>query len=100
MENPEFHILVCNSFRVSGEPQGVCNKKEARNLLQTLEGEIIDRGLNAMVSSTGCLKACEQGPVMIVYPAGWWYGQVNEEKLDQILDALEQKSPVPELLLS
>lgn len=100
MEKPEFHILVCNSFRVSGEPQGVCNKKEARNLLQYLEGEIIDRGLNAMVSSTGCLKACEHGPVMIVYPQGWWYGKVNEDKLDQILDALEEKNPVPELLLN
>jgi (2Fe-2S) ferredoxin len=100
MKKPEFHILVCNSFRVSGEPQGVCNKKEARNLLQYLEGEIIDRGLNAMVSSTGCLKACEHGPVMIVYPQGWWYGKVTEKKLDQILDALEEKQPVPELLLN
>jgi (2Fe-2S) ferredoxin len=100
MNKPEFHILVCNSFRVGGEPQGVCNKKEARNLLQYLEGEIIDRGLNAMVSSTGCLKACDHGPVMIVYPAGWWYGMVDEDKLDRILDALEEKSPVPELLLN
>lgn len=100
MEKPEFHLLVCNSFRVGGEPQGVCNKKEARNLLQYLEGEIIDRGLNAILSSTGCLKACEHGPVMIVYPGGWWYGKVNEEKLDRILDALEDKKPVPELLLN
>jgi len=99
MEKPEFHLLVCNSFRLSGEPQGVCNKKDARDLLQYLETEIADRGLNAMVSSTGCLKACEQGPVMIVYPQGWWYGRVDEAKIDAILDGLEEKQPVAEWLL-
>lgn len=100
MEKPEFHLLVCNSFRLGGDPQGVCSKKSAGDLLQYLEGEIVDRGLNAMVSSTGCLKACEHGPVMIVYPQGWWYGEVNEERVDEILDGLEEKRPVPELLLA
>lgn len=100
MEKPQYHILVCNSFRVSGEPQGVCNRKEAKNLLQYLEGEIIDRSLNAMVSSTGCLKACEHGPVMIVYPQGWWYGKVNEEKIDEILECMEEGKPASKLLMA
>jgi hypothetical protein len=26
-----------------------------------------------MVSSTGCLKLCEKGPVVLVYPQGYWY---------------------------
>jgi (2Fe-2S) ferredoxin len=93
VKKPEFHLLVCNSFRVSGEPQGVCNKKGAPNLLQYLEEEIIDRDLDAMVSATGCLKVCDKGPVLVVYPQGVWYGQVDEEKIDEILDSLEQGAP-------
>ena len=54
MEKPEYHIFVCNSFRVAGDPQGVCNRKDAVSLLQILEEEVGDRGLDAMVSSTGC----------------------------------------------
>jgi (2Fe-2S) ferredoxin len=63
-----------------------------------LEEEIADRGLDAMVSSTGCLKQCEKGPVMIVYPQGWWYTEVDGQKLDEILDALEEGQPAEELL--
>lgn len=99
MNKPQYHILVCNSFRLSGEPQGMCNKKGAVDLLQYLEEEIISRGLDAQISSTGCLKVCDRGPAMVVYPAGWWYGEVTEEKLDEILDKLEENEPVDEYLL-
>lgn len=90
MQKPKYHIFVCNSFRLTGEPQGICNKKGAPGLLQYLEEEIIDRGIDAMVSSTGCLKQCERGPVMIIYPDNYWYGEVTEEIIDEILDALEE----------
>ncbi|MFP4355926.1 MAG: (2Fe-2S) ferredoxin domain-containing protein [Phycisphaerae bacterium] len=96
MDKPQYHFLVCNSFRLSGEPQGVCNKRGAVNLLQMLEEEIIDRGLDAMVSSTGCLKVCDRGPVMVVYPQGVWYGQVDEDKLDAILDSIEDGAMMEE----
>jgi (2Fe-2S) ferredoxin len=100
MDKPEYHFLVCNSFRLSGEPQGTCHKKDAPDLLQHLENEVVERGLDAMVSSTGCLKMCERGPVMVVYPAGLWFAEVTEDKIDQILDAIEEGEPVEELALT
>ena len=100
MKKPEYHIFVCNSFRLTGAPQGVCNKKGAPALLQYIEEEIIDRGLDAMVSSTGCLKLCEKGPVMIIYPNNYWYGEVTEEAVDKILDALEDNKVVEDYLIA
>ena len=99
MDKPDYHIFVCNSFRLGGDPKGACNRKGATNLLQYLEEEIIDRGLNAMVSSTGCLKLCEKGPVMVVYPGSWWYTGLTEDALDEMLDALEEGQPAQELVL-
>ena len=89
MQKPEHHFFVCASFRASGEPQGICNSKGSCDLLGYLENEIIDRGLDAMVTSTGCLKLCDKGPVMIDYPSGRWYGGVDQKKIDAILDAIE-----------
>ena len=101
MKKPSHHIFVCGSFRVSGEPQGVCNKKGSMRLMQYLEGELSDRGLgDVVVSSTGCLKTCEHGPAMVIYPPGWWYGEVDTAKLDIILDALEDGQAASELCLS
>lgn len=100
MEKPEYHIFVCNSFRVTGEPQGICNKKGAIQLLPLLEEEILDRGLVAQVSTTGCLKVCDRGPAMVIYPQNYWYGEVDEDKLTEILDALEEGKPVEEYLIA
>lgn len=90
MKKPAHHIFVCASIRMSGAPQGVCSKKGAGTLLQYLESELSDRGMmDVNVSMTGCLKVCDKGPVMVVYPEGYWYGEVNEEKIDTILDSIE-----------
>ncbi|MFZ6027433.1 MAG: (2Fe-2S) ferredoxin domain-containing protein [Chloroflexota bacterium] len=90
MEKTLHHILVCASFRTSGEPKGICHKKGAADHLAYLENEIIDRGLDASVSSTGCLKQCANGPIVVVYPENHWYGNVDsEEAIDTILDAIE-----------
>jgi (2Fe-2S) ferredoxin len=100
MISPDFHFFICNSYRVSGEPKGVCTKKDASSLLQYLETEILDRGMDGVVSSTGCLKMCDHGPVMVLYPQGKWFGEVNEEKLDAILDALEDGEDTSEFELA
>ncbi len=104
MDKPEHHIFVCASFRAGGESKGkggVCQKKGSLNFLPYIENEILDRGLNAQVTSTGCMKACEHGPVVVVYPAGLWYGEIDsEEKIDAILDAIEDGKAAEELLLT
>ena len=100
MQKPAYHILVCNSFRLNGEPQGACNRKGAPSLLQYLEEEISDRGIDAMVSSTGCLKVCEKGPVLVVHPNNDWYGNIDQDAIDDILDAVENNSKAGNYLIS
>ena len=100
MNKPKHHILVCASFRTAGEAKGICNKKGAVGLLQYLETEINDRGMDSIqVSSTGCLKLCDNGPVMVVYPEGYWYARVDESAIDDILDALESGNPCEKYLV-
>ncbi|MEQ9486839.1 (2Fe-2S) ferredoxin domain-containing protein [Coleofasciculus sp. F4-SAH-05] len=98
MQKPEHHIFVCSSFRVNGDAKGVCQKKDSTTLIQYLESEITDRGLDALVSSTGCMNLCNNGPVMMVYPDNYWYGNVDEEAIDEILDALEDGKPAEDYL--
>jgi (2Fe-2S) ferredoxin len=100
MEKPQHHIFVCASFRADGDPKGVCHKKGSVSLLPYVENEILDRGLDAQITSTGCMKACDHGPVMVIQPAGHWYGGVDsEDTVDEILDALENDSFAESLLL-
>lgn len=100
MEKPTYHVLVCQSFRVKGDPKGVCFKKND-GMLQYMEEEVLSRGLDVLISTTGCLKQCDHGPVMVVYPQGHWYGKVEgEEAIDAILDSLESGEPCEQYLLA
>lgn len=102
MTKPAHHVLVCGSFRVSGAPQGVCNKKGSMQLMQYLETELADRGMvDVMVSSTGCLKVCDRGPALVVYPENWWYGHVeNEAAIDAIIESIETGEPAGEYIIA
>jgi (2Fe-2S) ferredoxin len=101
MKKPEYLILLCNSYRVAGDAQGACNKKGATDLLQYVTEEAADRGLDVAVSTTACLNVCAQGPVLVIQPNNQWYGGVDsEEKIDEILDALEEGGIVEELSIA
>ncbi|NEO25514.1 MAG: (2Fe-2S) ferredoxin domain-containing protein [Kamptonema sp. SIO4C4] len=101
LQKPKHHIFVCASFRAGGDAQGVCDRKHAKSLIQYLENEIVDRGLDdVLISSTGCLKLCNHGPVMMVYPDNYWYGEVDEDAIDEILDALEEGEPAADYLFA
>jgi (2Fe-2S) ferredoxin len=100
MKKPTHHILVCNSFRMAGAPQGVCHTKGSGGLMQTLEEEILDRGLDAIVSATGCLKVCDRGPALVIYPQNYWYGNVTPDAIAEILDALENNAPCEKYLIA
>jgi (2Fe-2S) ferredoxin len=92
---------MCNSYRVAGEAQGVCNKKGASDLLQYISEECADRGLDVAVSTTACLNVCTKGPVMVVHPNNFWYGGVeSEDVVDAILDALEEGEAAEDFLIS
>lgn len=102
MEKPKHHIFVCASFRASGEPQGVCNKKGSVGFLQYLEEALSDRDMgDVVISMTGCLKVCDRGPAMVIYPENYWYGGINNEAaIDAILDALTEGRPAEKYLIT
>jgi (2Fe-2S) ferredoxin len=50
---------------------------------------LMQRGVmpgQVLVSATGCLGPCEQGPTVVVYPDGTWYSKVTEADVATILD--------------
>jgi (2Fe-2S) ferredoxin len=90
MKKPKYHILLCNSYRLTGQAQGACHVKGSAELLPYIVEECSDRGLDVAITTTACMNNCSEGPVMVIHPLNAWYGNVDsEDKIDEILDALE-----------
>jgi len=86
MPKPERVVLVCQNARPAGHPKGSCSEKGSQALFDRLKALLRDKGLEGrvLVIRTGCLKRCERGPTMAVYPDAVWYAGVLDQDLDEL----------------
>ncbi len=89
MPKPAYHIFVCNNTRPPGHPRGSCGENNAMAVLEKFGMEIEKRMLfgKALLSNTGCMGPCSNGPVVVVYPDGVWYKSVQPDDVDEILES-------------
>ena len=100
MALPEKQLMLCQSFRLKGDPKGICHK-QTDGFLQYIEEEILDRGLDIQIVATGCLKQCESGPIMVLQPDNQWFkGIGSEEAIGAVLDGIEDGEPAADFLIS
>jgi len=83
LESPSLYranVLVCHgtSCTASGSPP----------LIEDLRAEVARRGLESEVRivETGCRGFCAMGPVMIVYPEGIFYCQVQASDVKDLVE--------------
>ncbi len=88
MAVPEKHVFVCAQSRPPGHPRGSCAEKGAGNVLQAFAEQFEMKGLYGRfaLTSTGCMGACGEGPVVLVYPGAVMYGKVSTEDVKTIIN--------------
>ncbi len=87
------HVFICENDRAADDPRGSCVARGSAALRAHAKAQCHARGLKGSVriNSAGCLDACAQGPVIVVYgaenpPQGVWYTANNEGDIDAIID--------------
>lgn len=78
----QHHLFFCRGPR--------CTARGADELWPYLQEKLAAHGLRreperVLCVQTGCLYPCNLGPVLIVYPAGVWYGHLTPELIDQLV---------------
>lgn len=89
MATPKHHLFVCTNTRPPGNPKGSCGERGASDLFTAFKARIHAKHLQGLVqaNSSSCLKPCQWGPNVVLYPEGTWYSGVSEKDVDAILDA-------------
>ena len=75
------HVFVCTSGKT-------CAEQDSEDVLKCMRKEISDLGLKSSIriNKSGCLDQCGNGPMVVVYPEGVWYGGVDENGAKKIVE--------------
>ncbi|MCU0416942.1 MAG: (2Fe-2S) ferredoxin domain-containing protein [Cytophagaceae bacterium] len=81
------HVFICTNQKPEGKK--CCGEAHGMALVEAFKKEIKDRGLHIDIRAqrAGCLDVCGQGPALVVYPEGIFYGNVQ---LSDVVEIVEQ----------
>ena len=93
MEVSRAHILVCAG--------AACVSSGCRQIRDAVVNKIIEQGLQneIKVIETGCVGACDLGPLALVYPEGVLYQKLKPEDAEEIVTEHLLKGRIVERLL-
>lgn len=94
------HIFVCVNERADGHPRGCCLAKGSAEVHARLKRLLKEKGLKGRMRANRalCLDTCELGPSVVVYPDNVWYGGVQPEDVEELVEShLLEGRPVERL---
>ena len=79
--------------------RGCCAAKDSPAVLEAFRREIERLGLKGRVrvNKSGCLDQCANGPTVVIYPEGTWYGRVSAGDAAEIVRAMMESRVVERL---
>ena len=95
-------LFVCVNRRPEGTPKGSCAARGALEVHAKLKALLKERGLataEARACTSSCLDTCWVGPTIAVEPDHFYYGRVQLDDVEDIVDALVQGRRVERLVL-
>ena len=73
------HIFVCNNQRAAEAPRKSCGEHTGNEIAARFKELIKEHKLRMKVRAqrASCFDICEQGPILVVYPEGVFYGKIG-----------------------
>jgi (2Fe-2S) ferredoxin len=80
------HVFICTNDKDA--PKKSCGSESGMKLVDAFKEQLKEKGLLQTIRAqkTGCLDCCAQGPTMVVYPEGVFYGNVQLSDVAEIVD--------------
>lgn len=96
------HIFVCTNTRTNGKKSCGDNEK-GQQILEKLK--VLTKAHHLQVEvraqSTGCFNFCSLGPIVAIYPEGYFYANIALEQVDELFNShILNNQPIKDWLMS
>ncbi len=82
------HVFFCTNRHENGK--ACCEDHDATEAWSHAKRVVQERGLagpgGIRINRSGCLGRCAEGPVVVVYPEGVWYGYRDLNDVDELIE--------------
>lgn len=80
------HVFICANQKAEGKK--CCGEAHGMELVNAFRDELKKRELNIEIRAqkAGCLDVCALGPSLVVYPEGVFYGNVQLQDVNEIIE--------------
>jgi (2Fe-2S) ferredoxin len=98
------HLLLCatpTKAKCCDPEIGAASWEALKRQVRELDLENPSRAQGIVLrSKADCLRICERGPILLVWPDGTWYGGVTPDRISSILQQhIIQGQPIEEWVL-
>lgn len=80
------HVFICTNQKAPGKK--CCGEVHGMELVNTMKDLLKEKCMHLEIRAqkSGCLDVCAQGPALVVYPEGVFYGNVQTDDIKEIVE--------------
>ena len=104
MQRVSHHLLLCataTKAKCCDSALGAQTWNELKSVVRELNLENTERPEGIVLrSKADCLRVCERGPILLIWPDGIWYADVSPDRVKRIIEQhIIGQQPVEEWIL-
>jgi (2Fe-2S) ferredoxin len=80
------HVFLCVGPDCCATDLGTAAWKKLKDELKARKLSLSDGPSACYRSKVQCLRICKGGPILVVYPEGYWYYGMTEDRIDRFID--------------
>jgi (2Fe-2S) ferredoxin len=95
------HVFLCVGDACCSKEQGEAAWKTLKDLLKEKKISLSEGPKACYRTKVGCLRVCIGGPILVVYPEGYWYSGMTAERIPEFIERhIEMGEPIEEWIFA